>query len=146
MILHHNIDIKQLKPRGYKFGKFFASNYKAYSSEIGGKSIIIWVAGKDIQIDGMKDKIEDVIRYYKSTRDRLIQHEPDRGHAYFVCYVSSLDLPVVGFDKFGRKFILGDDELEKEYDDGKYAEFVSTVESFDKIVSEVEWLIGREIK
>jgi hypothetical protein len=146
MILHHNIDIKQLKSRGYKFGKFFASNYKAYTLTLEASvDITVWVAAKDIQIDRTKDKLDEVISHYKSVRDKLVEQRlADKDRDYFVCYVSSLDLPIVDADKFRAYFM--DDELCKEYKNGKFNEFVVSIDTMDKIVSEVEWLIGREIK
>ena len=38
------------------------------------------------------------------------------------------------------------DELCKEYYADKFDEFVVSIDTMDKIISEVEWLIGREIK
>lgn len=146
MILKHNIDIKQLKPRGYKFGKFFASNYKAYSLDVGCKEIVVWVADKDIQIDWTYDRIDDIISHYKTVRSELVRKMPiDSRCDYFICYVSPfLYLPIASADKFRGYFM--DDKICEEYYSGKYSEFVVSVVTMDKIVAEVEWLIGREIK
>lgn len=52
-------DFKYLKELGYKFGKYYARNYIAYSKD----KFIIWKASKDVQYDRLGRHFVDMFKY-----------------------------------------------------------------------------------
>ncbi len=54
-------DFKSLKNKGFKLNKFYASNHIGYTFESSINSIIIWKAGRELTIGGIKKEQQSII-------------------------------------------------------------------------------------
>lgn len=68
-ILKWKAPISSLLPRGYKFHKLFARNYKVYCKKIGTYEIWAWVTQRSLEINDWHHTTKNIIDFYLANKN-----------------------------------------------------------------------------